>query len=172
MFKRFFIFTILLLPSLTLAHVNGLTIERTEGNYFIDVGSTETVIHADKSTRFDFAVYLNPNKGAVDYDSVYVKIMNNGEFVFTATLPKQSLGSAGMTYTFPAAGTYDMTLLFQKGTQKITETTFPLDVTDLPKAETGSNFDFTNPIFTFVVGAILGLIGQWFASRLLNRKTT
>src|ERR1700741_4582864 len=102
--KKIIIIASLLMPFLAAAHPTGGTIEKIEGNYYIDIGFKEQVLRADIPSRFDFGVYNNPDKTAVDYDSAYVRIMSGDKFIFTGTLPKQSYGTAGMTFTFPLAG--------------------------------------------------------------------
>lgn len=116
------------LPSLVLAHATGQSFEQVMGDFKIDVGYDVSSFRAAETVRFDFNLAQELTKEDVAYTDVWVRIVQGNKTVFATGVNKPAIGKAGMTFTFPEPGMYDLSVRFENGAGSIVETKFPITV--------------------------------------------
>lgn len=147
---------------LVLAH-GASSLEKTEGEYFIDVGYSEETIREEVPVRLDFRLFKADKTTAVDFDQVWVNISQDTKPEYIATLTRNNPTSAVITYTFPKMGWYDINVIFQKDGKDIVASSFPALV-EVPfeREETvqttpaqPNSINFTSLVTGFAAGIIL-----------------
>lgn len=111
------------------AHSTGASFEKEINGYLIDVGYDPITLAAQEQQRFDFGVSKKGSTEAIDFTDIWVRIAPKERgIIFASGLHKPDFGLPGMTFTFPRAGEYELTVRFQKNGEVITEASFPLTV--------------------------------------------
>lgn len=111
------------------AHTNGFTYEAAVNNYFVDIGASKTELLANELILFEFNLYPNtdPNNLA-DFDSVYVTVGDETAVQLATFVHRPQDMLTVLSYSFPKAAKYEMSARFQKGTTKLAEVSFPVEV--------------------------------------------
>ncbi len=95
--------------------------DREIGKYFMDFGYAPDRPVAGTRTTIAFNLVDRSQKPA-DIDSTWVRISDEKEVEFAGSF-KNFQENTTFTYTFPRAGTYEITARFQKGGKTLAETT-------------------------------------------------
>lgn len=119
------------LPTLVFAHPNGTSWEQVFNQYKVDVGYDPSSFVVGEPVRLDFNVTREQGGQDVDFADVWVRVIQDGTTVFATGVHKPSIGRAGMTFTFPAAGAYSLDVRFEKAGESIVDATFPMTVNPL-----------------------------------------
>jgi hypothetical protein len=122
-------------PGIADAHVTGNSFEQVNGAYRVDVGYDLSPFVAGEAVRFDFNVVQEQTLEDVDFGDVWVRVSQGNRTVFASGIHKPVLGKTGMTFTFPDAGDYDLSVRFQKNGSSIVETTFPVSAQENAAAQ-------------------------------------
>ncbi len=155
------------IPMLAAAHGSGGYVEKIEGNYLVDIGYTNPALKLGDSNRFDFGLFNTSNGAGVDFDTVWVRFVQDGNPVFIGNLPRLGLNAAVMTYTFPNSGNYTMTVNYLKNQQTLVQTDFPLTVNGpTVPIDTQSKPNLMNIFGYIVIGFIVGFI----VARVIKKK--
>jgi hypothetical protein len=162
-------FTILILVipvAFALAHGTGESFEAESNGYLVDVGYSVSEFNADSSVVFDFGLKNEDGEDA-KFSDVWVRVVRGDATVFAGGVHNARFGGATMTYTFPSAGEYELSVRFQEDGKSIAESSFPLVVeahNNTPK-NAGVN-DVTVAIIFGALGVIVGgAFIRWFISR-------
>ncbi len=164
--KIILILGLLAMPLFVGAHGSGGYVEKIVDNYLVDIGYTNPILSLGDSNRFDFSVFGATDKKLIDFDVVWVKFEHDSEPVFIATLPRQGLNAAIMTYTFPRAGEYLLTVNYQKDQKTIVQTDLTLNVTAPVIGDNAPSGGSLPSVVYLVIGLITGLI----VARLIRKK--
>lgn len=140
-----------------LAHTSGQSVERDVGNYIVDIGFDE-MLEAGKAARFDLNLWDTQKIEQIKYDRIWVRIAPSEGIVLATYITAPSFGLAGMSYSFPRAGEYEITVRFERGDTPLAEVIFPVTVG-------GHDIKITSYA---IVGAISLIIG--FALSFLLKK--
>ncbi len=149
-FRALCIYTALCVPLILSAHGTGRSVEKQVGDYLLDIGyNTETIV-TSKPVYFDFKLYQRgPSPGSAPFDDVWVRVAEGTTTLFASGIAYMSSGETGMIYTFDRAGTYTMSVRYERGETALAETTFALDV--VPETTTSSSFLYLK----LLIGAVL-----------------
>jgi hypothetical protein len=130
----------LLLVSQTLAHSGGFTYEQSTGEYFVDIGSTKKEFKPNELSLFEFNLYpVNDPNNLADFDHVYVTVSDAEHgVVYSGSIYRPEGSLTVMSYSFPSGGEYKMSARFGKGTESLTEVTFPISVKVNPETKTNN----------------------------------
>ncbi|MCE9549282.1 hypothetical protein K8Q98_02685 [Candidatus Nomurabacteria bacterium] len=171
--KYYFLLIIIFLIGLPIAHGNGFGIKFDEvvGDYIVNVDADTYVLTAEESVRFDFMLWNKDRTERLDFDNVWVNITPKGAFgpTFAGLLGRPQFGGFGMTYVFPKAGDYNMSVrlgkLGEMGVETIAQATFPLVV----EKSDGGVFGQSR-VRDFIISIILGLMIGAFSVFWFKRK--
>lgn len=119
------------LPTFVFAHPNGTSWEQVFNQYKVDVGYDPSSFVVGEPVRLDFNVTREQGGQDVDFADVWVRVVRDETTVFATGVHKPSIGRAGMTFTFPAAGAYSLHVRFEKAGESIVDATFPMTVNPL-----------------------------------------
>jgi hypothetical protein len=150
---------ILLIGFAAQAHVSGFSYEVAQDGYVVDIGSLKSEISVNDLTLFDFKLFTQADTiKLADFDNVYVTISDSRGVISSGFLysPKDLL--TVYSFRFDKAGKYEMSARFNKGTTKLTEVTFPIDV------KGGSSLSQSSMIKTgalVLIGLALVTWGVW-----------
>ncbi len=110
------------------AHIGGASLEARDGEYLVDIGYNAITLAPNQETIFNFTLIQNP--GSLDWDYVpytSVKVvMKEPESVFEKDLPVEPPLTSFLVYTFPEAGEYAFTTIFNDANGELARATFPL----------------------------------------------
>lgn len=123
------------LPTLALAHSEGASWEQVFNQYKVDVGYDPSSFVVGEPARLDFNITREQGGQDVDFADVWVRVLQGETTVFATGVHKPSIGSAGMTFTFPAAGAYSLHVRFEKAGESIVDAAFPITVNAAPVPE-------------------------------------
>jgi len=104
----FFILTFTVMSSLVSAHLDS-GFEQTAGPYLIDVGWTPAAPNAGESVLIAINVLDAATKRPVNLSSVWIRLDLKDQVNFAGTLALKK-GSASLTYVFPKAGVWAVTI--------------------------------------------------------------
>ena len=154
------------------AHGIGQSLEKTVGEYFIDVGYNTLTIEEDQSVRFDFDLMLNETREGVLFTDIWVRIMQGRQLVFAGSIKKADFGKTGISFTFPKSGEYELTTRFQKDGETLVEAPFSLTVereTVLTTEDARTSRFSPETLVAALIGLILGFSMAFIFLR--GRKT-
>ena len=124
---------LLLVPVLVSSHGGGSSYETTLQGYKIDAGYSTPAPQVGETVLFDFR--LSKNDAEAPFDDVWVKIESEDKsVVFAGGLHNLPASGPRMSYAFPRAGNYTVSFRYEKGTNPIVESSYPLTV--LPSTPT------------------------------------
>jgi hypothetical protein len=153
---------LLLAPSLISAHTSGLSIEKVEEGYKFDIGYSQDFVAGDL-IRFDLKLSKSDSTEVIPFTSAWVRIDKGNDTLFAGPIAYGEFGLPGFSVVFPAEGDYDLSIRFEKGTDKIAETTLPIPV----KAGSAAPAKFS---WRILISLALGLIGGFAAAKLFISK--
>lgn len=119
-----------LLPGLVFAHVTGNSWEQVYNQYKVDVGYDSSNFVVGEPARFDFNVVREKDGQEVPFADAWVRVYQGDKTFFATGIHRPSLGRAGMTFTFPHAGNYNMNVRFENSGESIVDATFPITVSE------------------------------------------
>lgn len=132
--KKIFVFilAIFFFGSAAYAHSVGQSLEKTVGDYSVDIGYDTSPISAGEAVRFDFNLRKDGARfdAPPEFEYLWVRIAPQGGegILFAGYLANLDFALTGMTYVFPRGGTYELTVRFEKDAKTVAETSFPLIV--------------------------------------------
>lgn len=140
------------------AHTGGFTYETTVNNYFIDIGSSELGFVPNDLALFEFNIYSNtdPNNLA-DFDNVYVTVGDESAVLLSTFIHRPQGMLTVLSYSFPKAGKYEISARFQKGSNKLAEVSFPIEVGEESRG-TMANWLKIGIIIVFAGAVIVGAL--------------
>ena len=140
-------------------HGFGQSLEKVVDNYIIDVGIDALDLVAGEPVRFDFVLW-SKDRNPIDFTDAWVRIAPAERgIVFAGNLHQPEFASAGVSYAFPKAGDYELTVRFQNKGESIIETSFPLKVGAGASDTSGS---WKNSLMGIFIGIIIGSAAVWF----------
>jgi hypothetical protein len=144
-------------------HGFGQSFEKVVDNYMIDVGIDALDLVAGEPMRFDFVLWNKDRTETPEFTDAWVRIAPADRgIVFAGNLHQPEFGSTGMTYMFPKAGDYELTVRFQQNGEPIVEASFPLKVSAGASDTSGS---WQNSLMGIFIGIIIGSAAVWFLKR-------
>lgn len=152
MFTKSIIALMLLIAApIAFAHGGGESFEENVDGYLIDIGYNTDEFQAGQAVLFDFSLETSSEYN-VEYTDIWVRILKDGKAVFASGIHNSSFGGARMTYTFPEEGKYELSVRYQKGSEKLVSASFPLTV--LPADEDSSTAGNSN-----ILSILFGILG-------------
>ncbi|OGZ95063.1 MAG: hypothetical protein A3I44_01650 [Candidatus Sungbacteria bacterium RIFCSPLOWO2_02_FULL_51_17] len=147
-------------------HSGGASIEKTVGEYIIDIGYSETDLRAGTPLRFDLQLLsASSTTNVISVDDVWVRIrrVRDNVYPLVGRFHMPALGPAGMTYEFSEPGEYSMTVRFQKHDKAIVEADIPLTIL---ASEDDKKTMFSPGAFgAGTLGLLIGLVGSLLVHR-------
>lgn len=154
------------------AHLYGASLEKTVGEYFVDIGHSEERLEVGDSVRFDLNIYFdNDRQQALDFTDAWVRISQGNKTMFAGNLHQPILGKAGMTVVFPEEGEYELSARYHDEDSTLVETTFPLSVDPEPKSGLSLG---SSPLFLaggVLASLVIGFLVGFFVSGLFIIET-
>jgi len=159
-------FTAGALSQVASAHTTGVPLEKSVGEYVIDVGTDASPIYAGNAIRFDFDLKDAKTKDSKTYAQTWVRITNaESSRTWLATgLIRQPVGPSTLLYIFDTPGSYVLNVSFRDGNaDEIASSSFPLTVAAVDSTPVSFN------VVVFLVSLLVVLIGgfavgRWFGS--------
>jgi len=163
--KRFAIIlgTLTLLPLLSLAH-GGVEETKDVGNYRIELsGATTLSPEAGVPERLNFDLFtVSTSSGKEEltgmdsaFDRVWIRISSEETIHLATWLAKPEGLLSGLTYAFPEAGVYEMTVRFWNKDEMLVETAFTLEIPGGHSGETTWGYAFLLTGIGFLLGAFV-----------------
>lgn len=118
----------LVIPAFAQAHGDGASWEQVFNQYKVDVGYDPARFVVGEPVHYDFNLTTEQGGQDVEFADVWVRIMQGDNTVFASGVHKPSVGPAGMTFTFPRAGEYELNVRFEKAGESIVDAAFPVIV--------------------------------------------
>lgn len=158
------IFMLLVIPLAVFGHGLGASYEEVVDGYIIDIGYEPEVVTSESRVRFDFGISRDNTGEEVEYSDVWIRINEGTQTVFATGIHRPEFGGAGLLYTFPEEGDYEISARFQNGSEQLAEVVFPIDVIGIVEDST------TSPSSLVLVGLISLLVGGLVSFILMRRK--
>ena len=155
-------FVIVIAPVHVLAHGAGASFEQTIGEYKIDVGYDPVEPRVGERLILDFNLQTQSDPD-VDFDRVWVRVVDGTKTLYATGVGKSMFGATTLLLTLPSfEGPATVQVRFEKGTEKLVDTTFPLPVA----AEKSAGLKEAHLLLTGgFFGAIIGGFIGWVAAR-------
>ena len=159
------------------AHGSGVTLDQVVGDYVVSLDYNATTgIYAGSLTQFAFELFSKDRSQKIDFTDIWVHLASVDESrfnptVFSGGITGSALTRSGMAFTFPASGSYTLSLRYEKGDEVLAEVAFPLDV--LPGEDTtkqGGFFQFTDDVFKGGLAVIILWFVVWLGRKMLQKK--
>lgn len=150
------------------AHGFGQVLERTAGEYTVQFEYEALELQADESVRLDFAITKKDPSESVEFTDIWVRIAQGNETVFTGSILNPEFGRAGMIFTFPENGEYELSVRFQNKDKTLAEASFPLSVVPSMGNERKSGGGLASSA-GWLLGGLIGL-GVGFLLSFLAKK--
>lgn len=164
-------------------HANGfgVTLDQAVGNYIANIDyDAVTGIYAGSPTQFAFQLFNKDRSQQIEFNDVWVSITSASKSafarpVFDGGIVGSSFPPSSIAFAFPTAGSYTLTLRYEKGDKTLAEATFPLDV--LPSegsAGQGGFFQLSSDVFkgglaVLALWLIIGLVRRMLRKKEANR---
>jgi hypothetical protein len=145
-------------------HGFGQSLEKVVDIYIIDVGFDAVDLVAGEPIRLDIVLWNKDRTETPDFTDAWVRIAPSDRgIVFAGNLHQPEFGSTGMTFMFPEAGDYELTIRFQNNDKAVAEASFPLKVGAGAKNSSGA---FSGNVLSGAfLGFIAGCVLVWFLRR-------
>lgn len=132
------------------AHESGESYEAEVNGYAVDVGYSTDSPTDEEVVLFDFQ--LQQDGKDVPFTDAWVKIENEQKVVvFAGGMYRAEYGGARLSYRFPEAGTYQVSIRYEDGDRSLAEVSVPLSVA-------GTDRTSATPLIAFVAGAALSAL--------------
>ena len=155
----------LLSTGLAHGHGTGQSVEKTVGDYTVDIGydSLSPEIPTGDPVRFDFNLWNNDKTEPIDFTTVWVNIApQNGQgFLFAGTLGVPDFGPTGMSYVFSKSGSYALTIHFNNKDKALADVSFPLIVQGGVEGSSQTQ-SLRNLAISGFIGFMVGIILTFF----------
>ena len=154
--KIFFVFLALFFPLMYISgHGTGQSLEVETGAYLVDIGYSAFGLYAGEANSFDINLLHKETKEQISFTNVWVRIAEEELVVFASNIARARLGKTAMTFIFPDAGAYTISVRFEDEDGVIVEAGLPLVI-----ESARSNTKQTNLwwVFVFVAGGGVGYI--------------
>lgn len=160
-------------------HANGfgVTLDQTVGDYIANIDyDAVTGIFAGSSAQFAFQLFNKDRSQQIEFSDVWVSITSASKSgfarpVFDGGIVGSSFPPSSIAFAFPTAGSYTLTLRYEKGDKTLAEATFPLDV--LPSEGSAGQAGFFHPTNDVFKGGI-GVTALWIivaiGRKMLRKK--
>ena len=167
--KSIFIVGLFICPIFfAIAHGTGKTLEKTAGEYNIDLDYDNPELVAGESVRFNFNIWSDKDRtSAPEWTDVWVRISPAGSpgIVYAGDVHRPSFGSAGFTFVFPRSGSYEISVRYQNNDKTLTDdVTFPLTVLE------GDSVTSSNGWLNAIIGGIVGLFLGMTLKSVFNKR--
>lgn len=151
----------------TKANGFGMTLDKPVGDYIVNVDyDAVTGIYAGDPVQFAFQLFDKDRSKQIEFGDVWVSVTlaaKGGMFaqpVFDGGIVGSSFPPSGMTFVFPASGSYTLNLRYEKNDKAIAEASFPLEVQAGSQSTggTGGFFRITNDFLKGATAAMLVVV--------------
>lgn len=131
------------------AHSGGLSLEKPQNGYFVDIGFNSSLVETKKEVRADFKLFRQdkPNEEA-EFTDVGVELKQNGSVIYRSTISRAVAGETFLVYKFEQAGDYNMFVRFNRGEEALVESEFTFNVVGSTK----------QPNKVLIAAALLGIL--------------
>lgn len=134
------------------AHESGESFESVIDGYTVDIGYTTAEPATDDVVAFDFQ--LEKEGKVVPFSDVWVRIEDAQKVVvFAGGIHNSQYGGARMSYRFPEAGSYTMSVRYEQGEVALAQVSVPMTVTGAAATDASTNAMVIGTILALVVGA-------------------
>lgn len=123
-----------MLPAAAYAHGFGASLERTVGEYWIDIGYDPSQVIAGDRMVFDFNLAeAAATSTPAAYDYVWVRLRGDDQTLFATAVRRADIGPTTLLYTLPRDMKGDLTLSvrYQKENATLAESDFTLPMAAL-----------------------------------------
>lgn len=111
------------------AHTSGTSFESVIDGYLVDIGYSIKEPTTDDVVSFDFQ--LQKDDTTATFSDVWVKIEDERRtVVFAGGIHNAQYGGARMSYRFPEAGSYMITVRYEAGDVRLADVAVPMTVTE------------------------------------------
>lgn len=118
---------LLLVPFLASAHATGVSFQKEQDGYTVDVGYSSPSPQVGDSVQFNFL--LRKGTDDVPFADAWVKVSDaQGNVVLATGVHNNPFGGPRLSYVFPKAGTYTVDVRYETDTDTITESSFTIPV--------------------------------------------
>jgi len=143
------------------AHGSGGELTKEQDGYTFDIGYEPEELSTSEPVNLDFKLLKDGTP--VEFSDVWVRIEKGTQTIFATGIHKQNLGATTLLYQFPTGGTYTLNVRYQDNGETLSESAFPISITEEIVAENNSATLFKPAfifgiIFAFILGAALGII--------------
>ncbi len=157
----------------------GMTFDKVVGDYTVNVDyDASTGIYSGSPVQFAFQLFNKDRSQQLEFNNVWVSIIpaDKGQFaqpVFAGSIAGSTFPPSGVTFVFPSAGSYTLSLSYEKNNKAIAEATFPLEV-QAGDTSTGQKgfFSFSSDVFKGALGVLALWLFVWIARRIIQKKKT
>lgn len=157
----------------------GMTFDKVVGDYTVNVDyDASTGIYSGSPVQFAFQLFNKDRSKQLEFNDVWVSIIpvDKGQFtqpVFAGSIAGSTFPPSGVTFVFPSAGSYTLSLSYEKDNKTIAEATFPLDVQagDIAVGQK-SFFSFSSDVFKGALGVLALWLLVWIVRRIIQKKKT
>ncbi len=130
------------------AHGTGASLEATSTVYLIDIGYDPVEFVAGSPSRFEFNLSKDGDK--VDYESVWVRIVENKKTKLATGISHDNFGKTTLLYDFARQGMYTLEASYRDASGEIAKSSFSIPVLPPDDASKGTAF--------FVAATVVGII--------------
>lgn len=159
------------------AHGFGVTLDQVVGDYIANIDyDAVTGIYAGSPAQFAFELFNKDRSQQIEFSNVWVSITLAGKNtfvrpVFDGGIVGSTFPPSSIVFAFPTAGSYTLTLRYEKGDKTLAEATFPLDV--LPGENTLGQkgfFQLNSDVFKGGLAVIALWIAVGIGCKMLRKK--
>lgn len=158
----------------------GVALDKPVGDYVVNVDyDAVSGIYAGDPVQFAFQIFNKDRSEQLDFDNVWVSITpetKSGIFArpaFDGGIMGSTFPPSGMTFAFPASGSYTLNLRYEKGDKTLAEAGFPLDVKS-GEGDKGNKgfFSFSGDFLKGALSVMLVGIVVFVGRMLFGKKET
>jgi len=157
------------LPLYASAHSLGVSFDTNSDGIHIDIGYSTAAPVVGESVIFDFNLPIDED--SVDYTDTWVRVTDaDGNVVLATAVYNATFGGPRMSYVFPRAGAYTISVRYENVGDALTKVEFPITV--VPGGST-QGFSTIPWYVTALGGLLLGGVGVFLVLRkdaLLKRR--
>jgi hypothetical protein len=166
------VITGLLVPSVSLGHMAGQSLEKKAGEYLVDIGYDTMEIVEGQEVRFDATLIQKPGTlqwSYAPFDEVWIQIAKEGTEPFRAVLPVKLPGPVFTEYRFPSGGNFTFSVRFLAQGKPLADAWFPLTVTT-KDAQDSMAKSAALTLFVLVLLSVMGIVAYRRYTQPMERK--
>lgn len=135
------------------------------GDYKVELGYDEELLAAGKAVPLTVKLESVKTGEGIEFSGVNFQISHaGGHAIFDALLAPTPLKNVEFTFTFPQAGSYNLSARFLKGGDTLAEATFPVTISGgMPAGE--RKFDGKSIAVGLIIGLIVGAAFLYFIKK-------